>query len=416
MQNLWCKFSYLSLVFVLNACGQPQPVGEINEIRPADLRSGTRFLPLSENAFTLPAISEIPISVPSNADAIWGALGSDDNGNLYFGVSTHGGDQQTSYLYQLNPVNNQITLQGDTLSQLKKSGLYRDGMGQNKLHSKIYQADDGYLYFSSFDEEGESEGINPIWGGHLWRKLPQSRDWHHVLATEEALIAINTNGRYIYALGYWDHMLYQYDTQNANVNRVKVGSVATHVSRNLLVDHDGHVYVPSISQNDFNQITVQLNEYDTHLNLVDSYPMPSYQHKNISRHHGIVGYTSMANQHIFFTTGEGGLYELNPFAEKQEKLVFRGNIHPNGQSYAPSLFTFEGRNFLVSMARATNSKQFDWVIYELLTDTSVIYPTNLSTQKRLLYGSLTKDNKGNLYLGGRLASDSNTPILVKLTF
>jgi hypothetical protein len=29
-------------------------------------------------------------------------------------------------------------------------------MGQSKLHSKIYQAKDGYSYFSSFDEKGDT--------------------------------------------------------------------------------------------------------------------------------------------------------------------------------------------------------------------------------------------------------------------
>jgi hypothetical protein len=29
-------------------------------------------------------------------------------------------------------------------------------MGQGKLHSKIYQAKDGYSYFSSFDEKGDT--------------------------------------------------------------------------------------------------------------------------------------------------------------------------------------------------------------------------------------------------------------------
>src|SRR5690606_14219527 len=226
MQTTACKLPYLLLIALLNGCGQPQSEVNLDDFRPEDLRSGTRFLPLLANAFTSPSITSIPISVPNNADAIWGALGSDDMGKVYFGVSTHGGDEHTSYLYQLDPDDNSISLQGDTLSQLHKSGLYREAMGQNKLHSKIYQADDGYLYFCSFDEEGESEGINPIGGGHLWRKLPQSLDWQHILATDEALIAINTDGRYIYALGYWQHMLYQYDTHNADINRTKVGSVA----------------------------------------------------------------------------------------------------------------------------------------------------------------------------------------------
>ena len=74
-------------------------------------------------------------------------------------------------------------LQGDVLSQLKRLNIYRPGMGQGKLHSKFYQAEDGYLYFSRFDEKGEASEINPTWGGHLWRKLPHSVEWEQADST-----------------------------------------------------------------------------------------------------------------------------------------------------------------------------------------------------------------------------------------
>lgn len=120
-----------------------------------------------------------------------------------------------------------------------------------------------------------------------------------MLATEEALVAVNTNGRYVYALGYWDHVLYQYDIQTSEVNRVKVGPVKKHVSRNFIVDELGHAYVPQLRINDFNEIEASLAEYDIHLNQIASYPMPSYQSESINEHHGIVAYTSMKNGYIF---------------------------------------------------------------------------------------------------------------------
>ena len=414
----------------LFSCDSVDKVTAENEshivLRPFDLKVGTKFTPLPQNPFQAPKLEEIPIVLPQrvdNADAIWGATGRDDEGNIYFGVSTHGitkklgNDSRTAYLYQYNPQTNKTISQSDVISELKRAGIYQEGMGQNKLHSKIYQANDGYLYFSSFDEAGEDEGINPTWGGHLWRKKPQSKHWEHILSTEEALIAVNTNGRYVYTLGYWDHVLYQFDTKTKNIKRVVVGSVSTHVSRNFLVDENGHAFVPSLKMNDFNEIEVYLNEYDPALSLVKSYPMPSYQAKKIKHHHGIIGYTSMENGDIYFTTSEGGLYQLQlTVPNAQEKLSYKGNIHPDGQAYVPSLFTFTGRDFIVGLGTLPK-KGFQWIIYDSNSTMTVNYKIDLPEWKNpMFYGTHTKDNNGYFYIGGwRAASDGKKyqPSLVK---
>ncbi|MFT7005545.1 MAG: hypothetical protein ACJAXJ_000043 [Colwellia sp.] len=395
-------------------------------LRPFDLKVGTKFSPLPENPFQAPTLEEIPIVLPQsvdNADAIWGATGRDDEGNIYFGVSTHGiakrlgNDSRTAYLYQYNPQSKKTTLQSDVLTELKRANIYQEGIGQNKLHSKIYQANDGYLYFSSFDEAGEEEGINPTWGGHLWRKKPHALEWEHILSTEEALIAVNTNGRYVYTLGYWDHVLYQYDTKTANVRRTAVGSVSTHVSRNFLVDEKGHAFVPSLKENDYNEIEVYLNEYDTQLQLIEQYPMPNYQKDKIKHHHGIIGYTRMENGDIFFTTSDGGLYQLQLTAiNRQEKLSYKGNIHPDGQAYVPSLFTFTGKDFILGLG-SMPEKGFQWIIYDSNSAITVNYKIDFPDWKKpMFYGTLTKDNDGYFYVGGwRATSDGKQyqPSLVK---
>jgi len=386
-------------------------------LRPFDKKVGTRFIPVSIESFKAPTIKEVSFAHNANVDAIWGATGSDDEGNIYFGASTHGGENHTAYLYQYDPKTGSIINQGDVLEQSKRAGLYSNNMGQNKLHSKFYQANDGYLYFSSFDEGGESEGINPTWGGHLWRKLPNSVHWEHVFSTEEALVAVNTNGRYIYALGYWNHVLYQYDIKTKAQIRVVVGSFSKHVSRNFIVDENGHSYVPMLSENDFNELEAYLNEYDTRLNLIGSYPMPSYTAKNMSKHHGIIAYTSMNNGNVLFTTADGGLYQIN-ISEKKEKLINLGNIHPEGSSYTASLFTFAGERFVGGVSRKNN--QYQWTLHDLVSNISVNYPLELKGYRDLLlYGSLTKDDQGNFYLGGWVAipnSKRHRPLLLQLSF
>ena len=75
---------------------------------------------------------------------------------------------------------------------------------------------------------------------------PFASEWEHLLKTKEALIAVGGGGRWVYALGYFGHVLYQFDTQTKQVQSVRVGSVGGHISRNFLVDLNGHAYVPRI--------------------------------------------------------------------------------------------------------------------------------------------------------------------------
>ena len=391
-----------SSLFFLVGCGAPNEDSSDWPVRTFENQVGTRFTPVKSFSFEAPDIKEIPLDYAPSANAIWGSIGRDDKGNLYLGASTHSGPGGTAFLYKYDPSSSTLEPQGDVLGQLKRLGLYESGMGQNKLHSKVYQADDGYIYFSSFDEQGEDSDTNPTWGGHLWRKKSDDLNWQHLLATPEALMAVNLSGNYVYALGYWNHVLYQFNTETQAVTQVVIGSTPGHISRNFLVDPMGHAYVPMVTTKSSGETTVFLNEYDTQLKLVGSYPMPSYQHKSMKKHHGIVGYASMENGDIVFTTADGGLYELNVYAGADGKLDYKGTMHPDGSAYIPSLFPIDGQGLVAGVGRASSKKGYEWIIYELQTRFGVAYKLDTSSlRSSLLYGTLTKDDVGNFYLVGR---------------
>jgi hypothetical protein len=419
MKGMQMKWFVIVLSILVISCDQtPEPEVELPS-RSFENKVGTVFTAVPSNVFKAPTIEEIQLPMQDSIDAIWGATGLDDDGNVYIGMSSHGGNYGSAFLYQYNPITGELVAQSDVVSQLKHNKVYREGMRQNKLHSKFYQADDGYLYFSSFDEEGEAEGINPKWGGNLWRKKPNEKNWQHLLATEEALVGINTNGRFVYALGYWDHVLYQYDTKTGGINRVVVGSVKEHVSRNFIVDELGHVYVPRLVENDFNEIEAHLVEYDIHLKQVASYPMPSYRSDDISAHHGIVGYTSMKNGDIYFTTSEGGLYQIKPFIKGEGKLKNKGLMHPNGEAYIASLFTYAGESYLAGVGRIKGSNQYEWLLYEINSGLTANYALDTDTYKGLLlYGSLAKSKGGGFFVGGwnkKQGIKGYQPVLLKLS-
>ncbi|MFT2090388.1 hypothetical protein [Paraglaciecola sp. 2405UD69-4] len=378
------------------------------EVSPAQ-KFGTRYSDVTRKHFKAPEFKPLALEKTLKGASVWGATGRDDLGNIYFGVSTTGQQaNSTAYLYQYNPNTDKFMLQGDVLSQLKRLNLFQQGMGQNKLHSKFYQAADGYVYFSSFDEAGETSETNPEWGGHLWRKLPSGDEWEHLLSSEEALIAVNTTGRYVYTLGYWEHVLYQYDTVSGNFDKITVGSVKGHVSRNFLVDLNEHVYIPKVSFDESGGVETFLVEYDTRLTEVNRYSLPTYSDHEMWRHHGIVSYTGMGNGDIFFITSEGALYQLVNNVIGPEKLKSHGLLYPEGNAYIPSLFSVDGKEFLMGLSKRNTNDTYEWFVRENISGVTATYSLpQLKANGYLLYGSVTRDNNGDLYVVGTDVSNRN---------
>jgi len=193
-----------------------------------------------------------PLSVPqfAGAHAIWGSTGQDSRGHIWFGVTTEGIPVPSAHLFEYDPDASGIVDRGNVIAQLSAAGVLRPGEHQAKIHSRIVQGPDNDLYFASMDEEGESaNGTHmPRWGGHLWRLKLDTYQWQHLFTAPEALIAVAAGGRFIYALGYFGHVLYRFDTKDGDVQHVAVGSVNGHVSRNFLADHRGHAYVPRLRE------------------------------------------------------------------------------------------------------------------------------------------------------------------------
>lgn len=79
------------------------------------------------------------------------------------------------------------------MSALKTAGIYRQGEEQIKIHSKIIQMDDGWLYFTSREETGErADGSQlPRWRSHFWRYSPSADHWEHLFSAPEGLIAVS---------------------------------------------------------------------------------------------------------------------------------------------------------------------------------------------------------------------------------
>jgi hypothetical protein len=349
-----------------------------------------------------PIVRELTLPQPPDAKGIWGATGRDQRGHIWFGVSAES-PGHSAHLLEFDPQAAAWYDRGSVLDQLKAAGLYSAGEGQGKIHSKIVPAADGWLYFASMDEEGETvEGaVPPRWGGHLWRIQPETHRWQHLLAVPEGLIAVSGVGRYMYALGYWGHVLYQYDTATGASKRVVVGSAVGHVSRNFLADVRGHAYVPRLAAQSDGKVSAALVEYDGELKKVASTPLEFYLGGTAApqNNDGIVGLAYLADGRLLFTTHRGQLYLIEPKAGGPAAVEALGWFHPDGEAYAPSLFALDGDSLIAGVTQRGGTYQ--WVVFELKTHIARAFALDTKGLRSvLLYGSVTRDNAGRAYVGG----------------
>lgn len=362
-------------------------------------RTGSFFAPPPADPFAPPDIEAIALPELEGDRAIWGATGRDDRGHVWVGVS--GG--KSAHLFEYVPDTGAVVPRGDVVSELERSGLRREGETQRKIHSRILQADDGFLYFASSGEEGEARDGSrpPTWGSHVWRLKPAGGPWEHLFAAPEGMVAAAAGGRFIYTLGYFGHVLYQYDTRTGKHRSTKVGSVGGHVSRNFLATPDGHAFVPAVARTEDGTIAASLVEYDAELRVLNVTPLEGYLEGRPEEAHGITGVTYLAHGAMAFTTGRGTLFRVDPREGQAARVTSLGTFFPDLESYAASLFPFDGERYLAGPARAPK-QGYKWIVYDLQTGESV--RRHLESDELHgdydLYGSITRDNRGAFYVVG----------------
>ncbi len=386
-------------------------------------RLGTHFEIDLERFLKPPRLSEVELPDRPGAHSIWGSTGRDHLGRIYFGVSSYGIDNPSAYLLRLDTTTDTIVSLGDVNGKLDELGVRTTKESpetQVKIHSKICQASDGKLYFSSQDEQDElGDGSrNPKFGGRLLRIDPKTDKWESLLSTPEALIALATNGRYAYALGYFGHMLYRFDTRDGTTKSIRVGSYRGHISRNLLVDQREHAYVvrvrpaaadeagDGISEINGVRVRSSLVEWNTELAEVGEWPLADYEPTGDTESHGVTGYCTLANGQIAFLTHTGALWLLTPSENEIPSQLDRlGWMHPAGRAYCASLFCPTGSDMVFGFTNQTGGP-YEWIKYDLKKRISIsmeLDPDSKSLIDRenlLIYGSNTIDNQSRAYVVG----------------
>ena len=367
--------------------------------------TGSRFLPPSGNPNRAPTVRVLDVPDFTGATAIWGSTGRDRRGRLWFGVSASG-DGGSAHLFAFDPAGNSWRDHGSVVEQLKTAGLYKPGEGQVKIHSRIVQGGDGWLYFASTDEEGEKEdgSAPPRWGGHFWRIDPERGQWQHLFAAPEGLVAVAGVGRFMYVLGYWGHVVFRYDTLTAATKRVQVGSIGGHVSRNIVADARGHVFVPRVARDPAGAPTARLVELDSELRELASTTLEGYFGKGaVQDNHGITGLAYLPNGRILFVTSRGYLHVIDSpdrqAPERPVKVRSLGYVHPEGEAYTASLFSLGDAGHVAAIS--ATPRGYEWVVADIGSGLANAYRIDTHDMKDvLLYGSVARDNAGRAYAAG----------------
>lgn len=137
----------------------PTPIG--SETRAIDLAPVR--LPDREECPQGPEIEMIDVPEIHGGYAVWGATGRDHRGHIWVGVTADKVDLPSAHLFEYIPDTGEIIDRGSVVDELRKAGLAVEGTQQMKIHTKIYDAGDGYIYFASMDEKDESEADTPGW-------------------------------------------------------------------------------------------------------------------------------------------------------------------------------------------------------------------------------------------------------------
>jgi hypothetical protein len=363
-----------------------------------------------------PSIAAIAVPPFPGAFALWGSTGQDSRGHIWFGVTAEKTPVPSAHLFEYDPATRQMVDRGNVVDELGKAGLLRAGEHQAKIHSRTIQGPDGYLYFASMDEEGENANGSrlPTWGGHLWRLRPSTGRWEHLRTTPEALIAVAGSGRFVYALGYFGHELYRYDTRGGEIRQATVGSVDGHISRNFLVDYRGHAYVPRLTRASAGgAVSVSLVEYGLDFQPIAETPMATDSYidgRGPTASHGIIAFQEMKDGSIYFNTHVGALYRVAPPArgagaadQRPATVAPVGWFHPDGPVYVPGLFTEDGVRTLSGIAHAASG--YHWLTCDIERRSCDVRPFDVEgyserLNRSSLYGSSTADAMGGHYVVG----------------
>jgi len=368
-----------------------------------------------------PKLTDIPLPTFKGAHAIWGATGRDSKGQIYFGVAGYGVDDPSAHLFRLTPENGIVKDLGGVNAKLDELKVRRQDPWpetQVNIHSKIVQAEDGKIYFGSQNVSDElSDGSrNSKFGGRLFALDPKNDQWECVLTAPEGLISLACEKRYVYVMGYFGNVLYQYDTKSKKTRSVTLGTMGGHVSRNIFVDSREHLYSsrlipgkdlsePGTTMVGTTLVKSTLVEVDTELNVCGEWPLVDYAPTMDTESHGITGFCRMRDGSTVFVAHTGALWQIGAKGTGDSRLKRLGWLHYKGEGYAASLFSPLKERYVCGFVKLKD-QPYEWMVFDIEQYTSTRLPLAgrdqllMDRPGLLVYGCDTLSTKENATIVG----------------
>lgn len=392
----------------------------------------TRFL-------RAPILKSLDIPLKHGMNSIWGATGRDHLGRIYYGVSAWDGlDDPSAMLWRFDPSKEVFESLGSVNEKLDELGIRRSSPfpeTQIKIHSKIYQAEDGKIYFSTQDEHQEKEdgSSGALFGGRLFSFDLNSQQWECIHMAPEGLIALTARGRYVVAEGYFGHVLYQYDTQTKTIRSKRLGTFKGHVSRNIFMDRRMHVYgirvrpaddqeQHGVYQVEDQRQRVSLVELNTELEEVQDWPLDDYLLTGTTASEGITGFCELKDGSIVFVAQTGALWKLS--IEKDGAKIERlGWFSSEGPAFCGGLFCPFGQRYVCGFTIKKEGAPYKWTIFDIdrLTSHTLKLDSRsqalLNREQLLAYGTETIDHQSRAYVvGWRQLDGGKAPHVLQLAW
>ena len=386
-----------------------------------------------------PKLRSLELPLMHGMNSIWGATGRDHLGRIYYGVSAWDGlEDPSATLWRFDPRNDSFEFLGSVNEKLDELKLRRRtpfSETQVKIHSKIFQAEDGKIYFSTQDEHQEKEdgSSGALFGGRLFSVDPDSQNWECIHTAPEGLIALAARGRYVVAEGYFGHVIYQYDTQNKTVRSKRLGTFKGHVSRNIFMDRRMHVYAirvqpaegddqQGVYQVEGQRQRVSLVELDTRLEEVQDWPLDDYLLTGTTSSEGITGFCELNDGSIVFVAQTGALWKISMDNDKA-KLDRLGWFSSEGPSFCGGLFCPFGDRYVCGFSIKKEGAPYRWTVFDIdrLTSCSLKLDQEsqslMNRENLLAYGTETIDHQARAYVvGWRQLNDGKAPHILQLTW
>jgi len=384
-----------------------------------------------------PKLRSLDIPLVHGMNSIWGATGRDHIGRMYFGISAWDGlEDPSGSLWRFDPSSDAFECLGSVNEKLDELGIRVKSPfpeTQIKIHSKIFQADDGRIYFSTQDEHQEKEdgSSGALFGGRLISFEPKTQRWECILKSPEGLIALAARGRYVIAQGYFGHVVYQYDTESRTLRSKRLGTFKGHVSRNIFMDRRMHVYgirvkpagdddQQGVYQVEDQRLRVSLVELDTQLQEVQDWPLDDYLLTGTTSSEGITGYCELNDGSIAFVAQTGALWKIS-LDNGNAKLDRLGWFSPEGSAFCGGLFCPFGERYICGFTIKKQGEPYKWTVFDMdkrQSYTLKVDPHSQSLLNRehlLAYGTETIDHQSRAYVvGWRQVNNGKAPHILQL--